>query len=55
MERMRGVLFRLPFYVLGLWLGVVAVHLVVGIGDRGLADSGWKVAYNGLIIASGLA
>ena len=45
-------LARLAPVALLVWLLVVAVHLTVGIGARGLADPGWKVAYNGLIFAS---
>jgi diguanylate cyclase (GGDEF)-like protein len=36
-------------------LGVLAVHLTVGIGERGLADPAWKVAYNGVIFVAALA
>ena len=39
---------------LAVWLTVVVVHLTVGIGARGLAEPGWKVAYNGLIFAAAL-
>ena len=34
------------------WLLVVALHLTVGLGEPGLADPAWKVAYNGLIFAA---
>jgi diguanylate cyclase (GGDEF)-like protein len=43
---------RLALVPLLVWLAVVAVHLTVGIGARGLADPAWKIAYNGLIFAS---
>ena len=36
------------------WLAVLAVHLTVGIGERGLAHPGWKIAYNGLIFTAAL-
>jgi two-component system cell cycle response regulator len=47
-------LARPALVLLLAWLAIVAVHLTVGIGERGLAQPGWKVAYNGLIFASAL-
>jgi len=43
---------RLALVPLLAWLLVVALHLTVGLGERGLADPAWKVAYNGLIFAA---
>jgi diguanylate cyclase (GGDEF)-like protein len=45
-------LARLALLPLLAWLLVVALHLTVGLGERGLADPAWKVAYNGLIFAA---
>ena len=45
-------LARLALVPLLLWLLVVALHLTVALGEPGLADPGWKVAYNGLIFAA---
>jgi diguanylate cyclase (GGDEF)-like protein len=43
---------RVALLPLLAWLSVVALHLTIGLGERGLADPGWKVAYNGLIFAA---
>jgi two-component system, cell cycle response regulator len=51
---MASRLARLALGLLLAWLAVVAVHLTVGIGERGLAHYGWKLAYNGLIFAAAL-
>jgi diguanylate cyclase (GGDEF)-like protein/putative nucleotidyltransferase with HDIG domain len=48
-------LSRLGLLPLVAALAVLAVHLTVGIGERGLAHPSWKVAYNGLIFAAALA
>ncbi len=51
---MRSRFARVALGALAVWLTIVAVHLTVGIGARGLAEPGWKVAYNGLIFAAAL-